>query len=80
MTTLSESVAPAHSPGLRERRKAAGLRQADLAEMTGVTQSYLSMLESGERTPGLKVLCRLAGALGCTAADLIPGLAERGSA
>jgi transcriptional regulator with XRE-family HTH domain len=73
MTTACEG-APAHSPGaLRARRIAAGLRQADLAEMAGVTQPYLSLLEGGERTPGLAVLCRLAGALGCTAGDLMPG-------
>ena len=34
---------------LRSMRKAAGLRQADLAERLGTTQSFVSKIENGER-------------------------------
>jgi len=33
---------------LRDRREAAGLRQADLAERLGQTQAYVSRVETGE--------------------------------
>lgn len=35
---------------LRSRRKAAGLTQKDLQELTGVDQTVISKLENGERT------------------------------
>jgi len=49
---------------LRKARKAAGLTQADLAHLAGVTQAYISKLENGERLrPRFDILDRLALAL-----------------
>jgi transcriptional regulator with XRE-family HTH domain len=45
-------------------RLAAGLTQAELAQMLGTTQSAIARLESGTITPTVDTLCRLADVLG----------------
>jgi ribosome-binding protein aMBF1 (putative translation factor) len=47
------------------RRRAVGLSQAELAELTGTTQSAIARLESGGRPPRIDTLMRIAGALDC---------------
>ena len=47
------------------RRKALGLSQAELAELTGTTQSAIARLESGGRPPRIDTLLRIANALDC---------------
>lgn len=47
------------------------LSQAELAKKIHVTQQFIQQLESGKRTPSLKVAKRLAEALGVTVDDLI---------
>jgi transcriptional regulator with XRE-family HTH domain len=49
-----------------------GLKQADLAERTGLKQSAISHFECGRRLPSMKNLVRLADALECSA-DLFYG-------
>ncbi|PTE13325.1 helix-turn-helix transcriptional regulator [Pseudogemmobacter blasticus] len=49
---------------LRERRLAAGLRQADLAERAAISPSYLNLIEHNRRNVTPEVLARLAAALG----------------
>lgn len=49
---------------LRERRLAAGLKQADLAQAAGVSSSYLNLIEHNRRNVTPPVLARLAAALG----------------
>lgn len=39
-----------HVAGLREERRAAGLRQSDLAQCLGCTPAYVSRVERGEAT------------------------------
>jgi transcriptional regulator with XRE-family HTH domain len=48
----------------RERR-ALGLSQKELAELTGTTQSAIARLESGGRPPRIDTLLRIAEALDC---------------
>ena len=48
-----------------ERRRALGLSQAQLAELTGTTQSAIARLESGGRPPRIDTLLRIADALDC---------------
>ena len=48
-----------------EQRKARGLSQAELAELTGTTQSAIARLESGGRPPRIDTMLRVAEALDC---------------
>ncbi len=58
---------------LRERRLAAGLRQADVAATAGISASYLNLIEHNRRRVGAEVLQRLAGALAIDAQGLEAG-------
>lgn len=48
-----------------DRRRALGLSQAELADLTGTTQSAIARLESGGRPPRIDTLMRIANALDC---------------
>jgi transcriptional regulator with XRE-family HTH domain len=48
-----------------DQRKARGLSQQELAELTGTTQSAIARLESGGRPPRIDTLLRIAEALDC---------------
>lgn len=63
---------------VRDRRNKAGITQAELASRAGTTVETVARIErvlrgraSANCNPGLDTLERLAGALGCHAADLI---------
>jgi transcriptional regulator with XRE-family HTH domain len=63
-----------------ERRKARGLSQKELAELTGTTQSAIARLESGGRPPRIDTLLRIAEALDCELiVDLRPRTQPKGS-
>lgn len=51
-----------------DQRKARGLSQRELAELTGTTQSAIARLESGGRPPRIDTLLRIANALDCALA------------
>ncbi len=57
---------------LRAAREARGWSQYRLAHHIGVDESTVSRWESGNRTPTLPMLYRIAEVLGCRAADLVP--------
>lgn len=48
---------------IKERRKAAGLTQAELAAKVGISPSYLNLIENGKRSIGGKLLGAVARAL-----------------
>jgi transcriptional regulator with XRE-family HTH domain len=62
-----------HDPEeLRDRRMRAGLNQDELAALSGLSQSYISLLERGQKNPTAKTLRLLAGALPeCQPGDLM---------
>ena len=51
---------------IKELRIAAGLRQVDLAEKMGVTQSTVCSWETGAAMPQASLRPKLADVLGCT--------------
>lgn len=58
------------SGNMRRIRKEKGISQVKLAELSGMTQRDISMLENG-RTPNIYTLKRIATALGCSADELL---------
>lgn len=67
-----------HDPGeLRQRRIEAGLNQIDLADKTGLHQSYISYLERGLKNPTPRTLKIIADQLGCQVIDLLRNRSSR---
>lgn len=56
---------------LRQRRKAAGLSQEELAFRAGLSTSYVSLLETRNRQPTLSVLDALCRELGIGLSELM---------
>lgn len=52
-------------------REAKKLTQVELSAIVGISQSALSMYETGQRKPSIDIAVRIAQALGCTVDDLI---------
>lgn len=55
-------------------RKIKKLSQEDLALEAGINKNYLSDLERGERNPTLKILEKIAQALGINLQELFKGI------
>ena len=56
---------------LKELRKASGLSIREAARRSGVSNPYLSQIETGQRHPGPRVLQRLAPVYGANLHDLL---------
>lgn len=59
------------SSNLKRLRKAKGLTQSQLAEVSSVSQQAISFIENERNTPGEGTLRLLASALDCTVSELI---------
>ena len=55
---------------LKERRSAAGLTQAELAERVGVSRKTINTVENGVFVPSTLLALKLARALRCKVEDL----------
>lgn len=62
---------------LERLRDDAGLSQSSLARRVGVSQSAVSQMESGERSPSYGMLVQLADALGVSVAYLVGAAVEQ---
>jgi transcriptional regulator with XRE-family HTH domain len=56
---------------LKLARMHRGLRQMDLARSVGISESYLSKIETGRATPSDALLSRVSEALGLDVSDLV---------
>ena len=68
----------AFAANLRRLRHAKGISQEDLAYEANVNRTYLSKLEKGVSYPRLKIIAKLADALGIEPAELLMPPARRG--
>ena len=59
---------------IREKRKALGWTQEDLAAKAEIDRSYIGGVERGERNLTFTMLCQISAALGCDVAALTKGL------
>jgi len=57
---------------VRARRKAQGLTMVQVAQATDLSQGFLSRIETGRVLPSVMTIYRLAEALGCSPAALMP--------
>lgn len=56
---------------LRELRKEHGLTQEDLASKSGFHPTYIGQLERGRKSPSLRAILRIAGALNAPGSELL---------
>ena len=62
---------------LRAYRQERGITQEQLSERVGVVHSFICSLESGKKQPSLKMVLKLAAALGVRPGELVDAMAER---
>lgn len=48
---------------IKKNREKAGLSQYKLAQMVGITQSFMNEIESGKKSPSIEVFFRICEAL-----------------
>lgn len=56
---------------LKEMRKAKGMTQKQLGALCDISESMVSNLESGKKSPSFETLLKLAEALDCSVADIL---------
>ena len=61
---------------IREKRKALGWTQEELAAKANIDRSYIGGVERGERNLTFTMLCEICSALGCDVAGLTKRLPE----
>lgn len=67
----SNQPRPPLAENIRVARVAAGMTQEVAAERIGIRQGHLSGLETGDRTPSMDMLKRVATALNTTPSKLL---------
>lgn len=62
---------------MEKARKAKGMTTVELAAAAGVKPQFISQIENSKRSPSLKILQKLASALGTTTSELLGEVPER---
>lgn len=57
-------------PQIKERRMEAHMTQRELAKLSGISESRLSLMENGKQYPLPETLWRIAKCIGCKVDDL----------
>jgi len=70
---MNESAGKSLGQRIRQLREAAGLTQADVAQLTFKSVETISNFERGKTTPSVQTLATLAKHLGCSIADFFGG-------
>ncbi len=65
---------PQFGANLRAAREQRGLSQEALAQRAGMDPAEIRRLESARRDPGIRVVTRLARALGVRPAEILKGI------
>lgn len=59
---------------VKQLRRTKNLNMTELADKAGITPEYVSMIESGARTPSFSVVRKIAKAFKMTAGDFMEGV------
>lgn len=63
---------------IRKKRLAKSWKQATLAEKVDLSNSYVGMIERGEKVPKLETFVQITNALDATSDELLEGVLNRG--
>ncbi len=77
MEQKSGSFSSCFASVVKERREKAGLSRAGLARQACVHQTYIGLLERGERSPNIDTAKAIAGALGTSLSAIIKETEKR---
>ena len=73
---MSDDIVSRFGQRLRKIRKQNELSQEKLAALAGLARNFISMVETGERNVTIATVEKLANALECRMADLMPDAEE----
>jgi transcriptional regulator with XRE-family HTH domain len=70
---MNDKIPKLFGQNLRRQRLKKKLTQKVLGELSGLTETYINLLEGGKKNITLKNAKRIADALGCKRDDLLKG-------
>jgi transcriptional regulator with XRE-family HTH domain len=71
MGKVTKELSTALAKAIKRRREAKGMSQAKLAELSGLAQTFIGMIEKCQRTPTVDTANSIAKALGVSLSKLI---------